>query len=667
MNIAHELSQEEKDRILNRVNEFYNMGVSGHTETRNRMEKNFRYVNNDQWDPAERQWNTDRGKYSAEIPLIRPQTNLLVGQVVQNPKDITLVPNNGGMKVLADLKSALLKHAMSSESAKYEVVHWAQSGFEVNSGYLLARVNYDRDPMFGDLEIRQLDPFDCIPDPSCKVYDWNTRGDGAKFFIWEPWEDNDLLEAKHPDEYPLINTTSNGMGMRAFVHSLLASMHIRRRPKGLTSQGDVANEDFTDLKTRIRHCWWIEPTTIWYLYDMRKPEETDPVIITKEGEELEAARAAVKKYGETVFQIKESIVPVMNHTVFKDYVLLEHHIDENNMLEAGVSLFPVIPFHPYHSSGHVSTITDDMIGIQDFINYTRSATFNLLKKQSGGGWKIGEDDDGTMVDWLETHGSRDNLVIDLSKVGGTAEKIDPPQMSKSYEILAQSGKSELKEVTGIRTENPEEDKHNQSGRAIALKQSSAETGVSLQHLNLDYSIKTLGTFLSTLLSTVRVYSMREITMLVEEKRLLDPQLLQEARAMVSQMMGIEIPEPVDFNPEQIMQMEQGEAQAVTASLEKLEENRKKIIQMIDEQAKPMAIAALVDAMRNPDKNHYFATVSTSAHAPSARFRQFAETLELSQALRESGAVLPPEFIVEASDAPNKEKILESIGAMSNVA
>jgi hypothetical protein len=558
-----------------------------------------------------------------------------------------------------------MKHAMSSESAKYEVVHWAQSGFETNSGYILVRIDFSKDPMFGDLEIRQLDPFDIIPDPSCKPYDWNSLGDGAKFVIWQPWMDNDDLEERYPDKYPLIATTSAGLGMRSMARSIMASLHIKRSPRGMTSSGDVANEDFTRLKTRIKHCWWIKPKKIWYLYDMRNVEESDPAIITEEGQELTDARKAVKKYGEEVFMLKEVIVPVMNHTIFKDHVLLEHHVDENNMIASGCTMFPVIPFHPYYASGYSSTVVDDLIGIQDFVNYTRSATFNLLKKQAGGGWKIRSDSDGQQVSWLENHGSRDNLVINLDKVGGSAEQIKPPTMSVAYESMAQTGKTEMREVTGIRTDNPEKDQKELSGRAIALKQASSETGVSLQHMNLDYSIQIMGNFLSILISSTNVYSMREITMIIEEKRLLDPALLEEARFLVASQLGIGIPEPVDFNQNEIMGMEESKAFAVTQSLEALEKKRQKIMKMIDEQAKPLAISALVDALRNPSKGRYFATVSTSQSAPSSRFRQFAEMLELSQALVESsGTPLPAKYIVEASDAPNKEKILEDMGVMS---
>jgi len=184
-------------------------------------------------------------------------------------------------------------------------------------------------------------------------------------------------------------------------------------------------------------------------------------------------------------------------------------------------------------------------------------------------------------------------------------------------------------------------------------------------MNLDYSIQIMGNFLSILISSTNVYSMREITMIIEEKRLLDPALLEESRFLVASQLGIGIPEPIDFNQNEIMGMPEQEAFAVTQNLEKMEKQRQKIMKMIDEQAKPLAIAALVDALRNPAKGKYFATVSTSASAPSSRFRQFAEMLELSQALKESsGAPLPPKYIVEASDAPNKEKILEDMGVMS---
>ena len=250
-------------------------------------------------------------------------------------------------------------------------------------------------------------------------------------------------------------------------------------------------------------------------------------------------------------------------------------------------------------------------------------------------------------------------------MGGSAEQIKPPQMSVAFESMAQTGKTEMREVTGIRTDNPEEDSKNISGRAIALKQASSETGVSLQHMNLDYSIQILGNFLSVLISSTNVYSMREITMLIEDKRLLDPKLLQEARQLVASQLGIEMPEPIDFNQNEIMAMPEQDAFAITQNLEKIENQRKQIMAMIDEQAKPLAISALVDALRNPSKGKYFASVSTSVSAPSSRFRQFAEMLELSSALKEaSGTPLPPKYIVEASDAPNKEQILEDMGVMS---
>ena len=59
----------------------------------------------------------------------------------------------------------------------------------------------------------------------------------------------------------------------------------------------------------------------------------------------------------------------------------------------------------------------------------------------------------------------------------------------------------------------------------------------------------------------------------------------------------------------------------------------------------------------------FASVTTSASAPSARYRQFAETVELNDIMIKSGMPpLPPKQIIEASDVPNKEQILEQMGA-----
>jgi len=646
----------DEHEILDRVLEFKNIADSGNGDLKERMATNFKNVHGDPWDPQERAWNEARGKACVHIPLIRPQTSFLTGQVVQNPKDITMVNHHGGMKLLADLQTALIKHAMSDESAKFEIAHWFQSGIETCSGYIGAFVSKDRDPLNGDIELRKLDPFDVTPDPTCKVYDWNSVRDGAKFVFWEPWVDKDYIKEMWPDKWREV--VPDGPGGQTFASRALRFVFGVRKRSVATASGELLTEDYSELKVKLSHCWWKQYKEVHYLYDLRN-EEGEPQVITDK-KELAKAREAVKTYGDT-FVLKKAVVPCMNHTIYANDVLLEHTEDELGMLKTGMTLFPIIPFYPFFSSGYKSTVVDDLIGVQKFVNYTRSATFNLLKGQANRGWTI-KRDTGGFADWLQKHGSEDGVVIDESRGGGSVKKIDAAQLSTAHENLTQIGKGEFREITNLRTDAPERDQEDLSGRAIALKKESSETGISPILLNFDYSLNILGNYLSTLIRVTEVYSLREIKMVVEEKRLIDPKLLEEARMMVAMQLGIEIPQPAPFSKDAIMNMPVEQAEAATQQLEQLEAARQQVLASIDEIAKPIVIAGMVDAMRSPTNGRYFASVSTSASAPSARYRQFAETVELNDIMIKSGMPpLPPKQIIEASDVPNKEQILEEMG------
>ncbi len=648
--------------LLDKVNAFYEFAESGNGELRERMATNLRYVCGDQWDPADVEWNRKKGKFSLTIPLIRPQVKFLVGQVVQNPKDITILNQHGGMKQLADLQTALVKHALSDQSAQFEFTQWFEQGVNTAAGYLGAFVEFHRDPLYGDLTIKALDSFDVLGDPACKVYDWNSRGDGAKFVIWEPWVDMDLIRAQYPDHADEIGVSGGpfGGGIFGWVRSMASSVFGLRERSVSSISGDVLREDYSEFRRRVRHCWWTDPQEVWYFYALQDEEEAEPLLVIDEQEKRRVERA-LKEYPDT-FEVKAAIVPVVNHTISCGDVLLENRVDECNLLAGGEGLLPVIPFYPYHDNGYKSTVVDDLTGTQDLINYGASAEINLLKGQANRGWFTngGTEPD---KDWLRHHGSEDGVVIDTQKYGGQVQRIEPANMSVGYRTVIESYKQVLREISNIRTEQPEKDQQDMSGRAIALKQQASVTGVSGVLNNYDYSLHLAGNYIATVIRATKIYSLREIRMIVEEKRLLDPQLLAEMRQVAAQMMGKEVPSPYPVNQTRVMAMPPEQREQYVGELESLEATRQHVLETIDQVAKPLAVQAMVEGLRNPVAGRYYASVSLSSAAPTARFRQFAETMEVNQALREGGGPgLPPDVIVEASDLPNKEKVLSQMGA-----
>lgn len=657
----------EKEEILDRLDNFWAIGESGNKAFMDRMAKNIRYKAGKQWDPEVVENNTRKKKFSLTIPIIRPQIMQLVGQIVQNPRDITVLNHHGGMKQLADLQTALVKHALSDESCKYELAHWFEQGVSAASGQLGIFINRARDPMFGDLELRQLDWRDVIWDPTCRVYDPNTHGEGAKFVFYRPWIDNDYLRAQWP-EYADEIVPSSG-DYKAKTGRVGAWMDKALRLFGVggeglaESEGEVAPEDYSDLKTRITHCWWINPTEVWYAYDMRQ-DDPKPELIIDKAQKAKLEKAA--KLYKDVFEIKSVVIPVINHTIRCDDIILEHSVDELNMQTGGTGLFPIIGFYPYFDSGYKATITDDLIGTQDLVNHTRSQSLNILSNQANTGWIV-KSDLVNKGSWLQDHGNENGVVINSSQFGGAVERLNAVPFPAAMEAMVQSAKLEAREITSIRAEAPEADKKNMSGYAIALKQAASAIGTSGILGNYDHSLHIFGTVLVTAIRSTRVYSDWEIKLIIEEKGLLDPKMLNECRFLAAQSMGQKLPIMPTVRPEELALMQHEEQQAEIAKLEQLKQSTDAAMAKLDAVAKPMAIKALITMLRDPQAGRYYAAIGTTPSSPTARIQQRAEMMDLSETLQKSGLPpLPADVIVEAWDISGKEKILARMGATSAV-
>ncbi len=661
---AAKLDDARKAEILDLIREFREIAENGNQERMERMRKAEDFVTGDQWDPALQAAMEEKGKICLSIPLIRPQIKQMVGHVVQNPREITVKNLRGGLKVLADVQSALIKHLVIDQDAQHQIVQWFDQGSTTGSSYLALLLDMDSDPLHGNLEIRRLNEFEVLPDPTCQVYDPNQRKVGARFFIWDSWEDADYIEHKWPDALGAYRSSgaSGTSGVRAMGGFL--SWLVGSAISGITQmfwrKREAEAIEFEKLRYPVTHCWWKQHKKVQFFYDHRQ-SDLDALILT-EKKDIAAARKAVEQYGEQVFELREAIVPQINHTIALGDVLLEHIEDEFNLIQTGESLFPVVPFHAFFNNGFTAGIAEDMIGVQEFINWTRSQVVNIMKNQPNSGWIIGQDV-GHKAKWLEAHAGQDGIVIDKSAFGGYVEKIAPAPMPQ-LEHLTQLGREEIREVSNIRTENPEHEPKQMSGRAILAKQQASLQGVSPVMANFDYSLAIFGKVCAGVIRANPVYSDSEIREIVEEKKLIDPQLLQECReAVATAVLSRPLPPPPapldpfilqGLQPHQISQAKNQYQQHVATY--------QKLIEQIDQQARPMAIQALIDAMRNPRRGRYNCRVALSPASLTSRTRELMELMEVNEMLLNSGyQPLPEKVILEATDLHDKEEILSLRG------
>ena len=657
------LTDERKAEILDIVRDFRDIAETGNEDLMRRMRKAEDFCTGDQWDPGLQAAMEEKGKICISIPLIRPQIKQMVGHVVQNPKDFTVKNIRGGLKVLADVQSALLKHLLIDQEAQHQIVQWFDQGTTTGASYLAILLDMDSDPLHGNLEIRRLNEFEVLPDPTCQVYDWNQRKVGARFVLWESWEDADYIDQKWPDALGAYRSsgrpdTSGVRAMGGFINWLVGSA-VSGLSRLFWRKPEAELIEFEKLRYPVTHCWWKQHKKVQFFYDHRG-NDLDAFILT-DPKEIAAARKAVEQYGEETFELKEAVVPQMNHTICLGDIILEHVEDEMNLLPTGETLFPVVPFHAFFNNGFSAGVAEDMIGVQEFINWTRSQVVNIMKNQPNSGWLIGKDA-GNKKRWLEDHAGEDGIVIDKSLFGGYVEKIEPAPMPQ-LEHLTQLGREEIREVSNIRTESPQHEAQQMSGRAILAKQQAALTGVSPVMANFDYSLAIFGKLAAAVIRANPVYSDSEIKEIIEEKALIDPKLLQECREAVATALGIVLPPPPQPpNMLAVMGLRPGQLAPIKDQFDRHMATYQRLIQQIDQHARPMAIQALIDALRDPRRGRYNCRVALSPESLTSRTRELMELMEVNEILLASKyQPLPEKVILEATDLPHKDEILAARG------
>jgi len=658
--VTKKLSDERKAEILELVRDFRDISDTGNQDQMQRMRRAEDFTTGEQWDAGLKEAMERKGKLCLTIPLIRPQVKQAVGYVVQNPRDITVKNLRGGQKVLADVQSALIKHLVIDQEAEHQIVQWFDQATTTGASYLVLLLDTDSDPLHGNLEIRRLNEFEVWPDPTCQVYDWNQRKIGARFVIWESWEDADYIDKKWPDALEQYRATGRGDGsllrtMGGFLNWLVGSA-VAGVSRLFWKRTQAQAIEFEKLRYPVTHCWWREHRKVYFFYDRR--ESNLDALILSDPKEIAAARQAVEQFGPEVFELREAVLAQMNHTICLGDILLDHIEDEFNLLQTGESHFPVVPLHAFFNNGFSAGVAEDMIGVQEFINWTRSQVVNIMKNQPNSGWIIGRDLAGS-AKWLEAHAGEDGIVIDKSRFGDYVEKIQPAPVPQ-LEHLTQMGREELREVSNIRTENPEHEHKQMSGRAILAKQQGTLQGVSPIMANFDYSLAIFGKLCAAVIRANPVYSDAEIQEIIEAKRLIDPKLLQECREAVATAVFARPlpPPPKPLDPFALQGLAPHQVGQAKSQYERHVATYQNLIEQIDRHARPMAIRALIDALRNARRGRYNCRVALSPASVTSRMRELLEVNEVNEMLLASGyQPLPEQVILEATDLHDKEEIL----------
>ena len=661
--MAEEEQTEPKSEseIMEKMKHYRDNGITGSMNRYDRMRKSEDFaIGINQWDSAIAEANRLKGKFSLTIPIIGPQVNSVTGGHIQNPQDFKVVPLRDGSITVAQLLTSLAKHATDTEHYAFQEKEQFKSGVTTMEGDLLFSLDWSEDPKHANIGIEKLNEHEVLWDPTSTVYDPNQREGGAKFVLWEPWRDKDLINLRYPDKKDVLAAQGTGGPGGLVMGSLNKIVNWMTRSTGNNTEstfgsyerGDI--EVVTKYRYRITHCWWRWPRKCVLLYDSRR-SELDAVLAIKSGD-IKAAKEAAKKFPE-VFEVLEVIKYIMHHTIYCGEVLLEDRVDELN----GCQMFPISRFYAYYDNGHASGISEKLIGTQEMINFSYSSEVNILKKMPNSGFMITSDPTGEYKRFMEDHAGEDGVVLEEDKAGGKITPILPNIPSVGFGNLTERGIEHSKIITGIRTEDPTTDKDTVA-TTVALKQQAAARDQAIIHENWNYTQSIGGNLLIEIIRYNEIYSEDEIREIVDEDDLIDKKYMEKARQIATQLLeeqGVRVPDRSP--PPNIENMQNVAPEIQQATIDQYEEDvalMQQIAQQIDQIARPIAEQMLIDDIRNLKKGKYNTKVALSPQAQTARIARQMELEGTNKMLIENQQLpIGRRFLLENTSLHNKDEII----------
>lgn len=696
------LTQDELDEMMPMLTNFHDAGEQGNMDMFKRMSKCERYAVGQQWDREVLEANRQKKKFSLTINRIFPIINQLSGFDAKNPKDIKATNLRGGTQKGAEILTALMKHSLDINHSTRQSNQCFEDGVRCARGYIDLDIDYDEDPIHGNIVIEKYDPFMVIPDPTCKSYNFNEAKSGAKYLILEKWMDRDYIDKKYADKQgDLLDVQRTSRRFTGLISSLTSWMfggrEYRENQQRISFRDreiDVDKEgaaDFTEHKYLVSKYYWktSEPGAYVvkdgdYLHAMVLNKEEDIAeakrLVKEINTQREQMRTVLQQQGEDSSVVDKNpelphvevveqdrngnqiTVTVLHRALMVGQVLLEYQRDPFN----GMSLIPVVRFSPYFVNGYEFSVVENLIGPQDQVNWAWSMELNLIRKLANAGWRIAKDVTGRFKAWLKDHSSEDGVVIDESEGGGSVNKLEANPFPTNYDIVTEKGSRFITEISQVRLEEP--NTKEESGRAVLARQSWSLQNVSNLSSNWDYTLELLGEILIGVIRNTRCYSEEEMLALIDEAELIDEGLLNESRNLVMQILqqrGFPVVRPPEKPDLMVLQGETPAYQkSVLYNYKKQSENFMAYMQEIDKLAMPMARAKLIDEISSVKYGKYGIKAELSPHAETNRLMRMVELFELNRTLIESGQPgVGRNELIDATNIHNKEAVKASIPVM----
>ena len=411
---------------IKKMKDMWEEGWKGQADYVTQANKNYGFYEggDSQWDSTDIANLDAKRKHHLSLNIIFPIINLLTGYERQNRMDLKCFPKKGGIKIVADLMTELVKHVEDMSNGLYSRSTCFFDGLISTKGFMSLDIKYEEDPFNGEITAKRDNPFDICEDPNNSEYDLNY----GKYVIRSFWADKEHMILTFPKSKKLIDD--------------LKYDDLDNRDSLKIPGGDIRPDQF---KARMRETWWKSYEKAVYLINTvtmdnkrvnRKKIDLMKVMLEKD------RRMAEEQGTPPTLAVRESVIPVLNCTTTVGDVELENVIRPFGEM----TKFPIIRFVPYFVNGNCLGVVDNLIDPQMEKNKRRSQALNLLNTSANSGF-FNKKDEGADSGELEEEGATPGHVIEYKSVQPT--KIEPTQLSQGHIALEQLAEEDATKISSV--------------------------------------------------------------------------------------------------------------------------------------------------------------------------------------------------------------------------
>ncbi len=600
----------DKDTELNiEIDARYKACQSFYERWEQEAKEDYAFGLGDQWRIEDRQKLGEVGRPCLTFNRIKPIIGLVSGYQRENSAKIKVSPEGSEDKIFSEVMDKVLGFIDKNTHLTYRLGYMFDDGLYCGKGWLEASITYDKDPILGELNFKQLTPYQVKVDPNCLDYDIN---DSAEYVFKIVRLSKEKLKYLYPKKKKLIDgfvkdndsQTENGSGVMIEGDRDDYGNNPNKTTVVQKSYQGVEDSEFEkDQKFTLKEYWRLKTVTKYYVVEKETgepqkfdtKEEAQAFAITQNTNAMEGmpGQMPMQPTGKEIKVIEREVNEMWVAARCCGFILQ----DEKSPFEPHYSGFPLFRY----MADWTPNADSELLRVQGMVrqlkdpqrekNKSKSQNLHILNTQANSGW-IADDNAMSEEDFkdLENMGSIPGIVI-RKRTGTEVREILPKGPNAGHLQREQQADEEFKQISAINPDLMGMQEGTASGKAIGLRIKQAIMSLIRLFSNFRYTKECIGKF-----------ELQMMPLLLDSKKLmkiLGPQYLQ------------------------LNQLDEGSLMAMLTMIK---------------------------------DNKYDILVTESDHNSTVRFETFNQLVELVK----SGIPIPPDLIIDYMDVPNSTEIKEKI-------